>query len=174
MATANFQNQVVKVPGLGVPGDKASLNPIVTTDRNYIAGDAAVKVGNFVWADPLNPVSPDYHGSGVWEALSTGGAGVLPLGVVVRNLSYVNYDILSGATLTVAKGANLTVVTRADLYAVATTAATKGQKVFATLAGGAIQTGAAGATIAGAIETPWFVVEGGVAGELITISAWRQ
>ena len=174
MATANFQNQVVKVPGLGVPGDKASLNPIVTTDRNYIAGDAAVKVGNFVWADPLNPVSPDYHGSGVWEALSTGGAGVLPLGVVVRNLSYVNYDILSGATLTVAKGANLTVVTRADLYAVATTAATKGQKVFATLAGGAIQTGAAGATIAGAIETPWFVVEGGAAGELITISAWRQ
>ena len=173
MANTHFQTQVAKFPGLGVPGDKASLNPIVTTDRNYIAGDAAVKVGNFVWADPLNPVSPDYHGSGVWEALSTGGADVLPLGVVMRNLSYVNYDIFSGATLTVAKGANLTVVTRADLCVVAATASTRGQKVFAVLADGSIKTGAAGATIRGAIETFWTVKEGGRRGELITISSWE-
>lgn len=174
MATANFQNQVAKFPGLGVPGDKASLNPIVTTDRNYIAGDAAVTIGNFVWDNPANPVPPDYHGSGVLEALSTGTAGVLPLGIVLRNLSYVDYDIRDGGTLVVPEGSNITTVIYGDLYAVATTAATKGQKVFATLAGGAIQTGAAGATIAGAVETPWFVVEGGAAGELITISAWRQ
>lgn len=170
MANTHFQTQVAKFPGLGVPGDKASLNPIVTTDRNYIAGDAAVTIGNFVWDDPANPVPPDYHGS----AVSTGAADTPPLGIVLRNLSYVNYDIRDGGTLIVPEGSNITTVIHGDLYVVATTAATKGQKVFATLAGGAIQTGAAGATIAGAVETPWFVVEGGAAGELITVSSWRQ
>ena len=173
MANTHFQTQVAKFPGLGVPGDKASLNPIVTTDRNYIAGDAAVKIGNFVWAYPLNPVPPDYHGSGVLAAVSTGAADTPPLGIVLRNLSYVNYDIRDGGTLIVPEGSNITTVIHGDLYVVATTAATKGQKVFATLAGGAIQTGAAGATIAGAVETPWFVVEGGAAGELITVSSWE-
>jgi len=171
MANADFQTQVQKCPAVGVPGDKASLNPIVATDRNYIAGDGAVKVGNFVWEDPTNPVPPNYHGSGIMAAKSSGTG--LPLGVVLRNLSYVNADIFDSGTLAVREQSNLTVVKRGDLYAVATTAATKGQKVFARLADGAVVTGAAEATITGAIETPWKVTEGGAAGELITISNWE-
>lgn len=172
MAIANFQGQVQKVPAKGVPGDKASLNPTVYTDRNYITGDDAVTVGNFVWGDPANPAPADYHGSGVLKALSKGTDGVLPLGVVERNLSYVNYNLLDGGTLVLPEHAPLNTVKRGDLYAVASTAATKGQKVFATLADGSIQTAAAGATVTGAIETPWEVTEGGAAGELITISNW--
>lgn len=173
MALGNFQNAVQAVPALGVPGDKASLNPHVYTDRNYIAGDETVTVGNFVWADPANPVAPDYHGSGVWKALSTGAEGTLPLGIVQRNLSYFNYDILDGGTLIVPEGSNLNTVIRGDLYVYATTAATRGQKVFATLANGTLQTGTAGGSISGAIETPWKVEEGGAAGTLITISSWE-
>lgn len=168
-----FQAEVQSYPAIGVPGDKATLNPVVATDRNYIAGDAGCTVGNFVWADPDNPVSPDYHGSGIWAALSTGTTGVQPLGVVLRNLSYFKGDIFEGATLVVPEGSNLTTIIRGDLYAVSSTASTRGQKVFATLADGHIQTGAADATIEGAIETPWVVREGGAAGEIITISSWE-
>ena len=171
MARADFQTQVQPVPAIGVPGDKASLNPFVYTDRNYVAGDETVTVGNFVWEDPANPVLPNYHGSGVLKALSTGTG--LPLGIVQRNLSYVNYDILDSGTLIVPENAPLQTVVKGDLYAFATTAAIKGQKVFATLADGTLQTGAAGATVAGAIETPWVVTEGGAAGELITVSSWE-
>lgn len=173
MANINFQSQVAKFPGLGVPGDKASLNQIVTTDRNYIAGDSNVKVGNFVWANPLNPVSPEYHGSGIWDALSSSTASVLPLGLVLRNLSYFNTDIFSGATLKVLKGANLTIVRGADLYVVSTDASTRGQRVFAELKDGSVRIGDKGATIDGAVETYWTVTEGGAAGELITISSWE-
>lgn len=174
MALATFQTTVQKYPAIGVPGDKATLNPFVYTDRNYIAGDDAVTVGNFVWDDPENPVEPDpgYHGSGVWAALSSSATEVVPLGIVQRNLSYVNYNLIDGGTLVVPKGGNLNTVKNGDMYVVASTASTKGQKVFATLADGSIQTGAAGASIAGAIETEWVVVEGNAAGELITVSNW--
>lgn len=170
MATANFQTQVQTYPAKGVPGDKASLNPAVYTDRNYISGDAAVIVGNFVWDDPDNPT--DYYGSGVMKALSSSASAVAPLGIVERNLSYFNYDLKDGGTLTLPEAANLTVVRRGDLYAVASTAANKGQKVFAVLADGSLKTGPAGAAVSGAVETPWTVTEGGAAGELITISNW--
>lgn len=170
MAYVNFPDTVQKFPAKGVPGDKATLNPFVYTDRNYVAGDDAVTVGNFVWDDPANPVPADYHGSGILKALSNGTG--LPLGIVERNLSYVNYDLLNGGTLVVPELAPLNTVKRGDMYVLSATAAIKGQKVFATLLDGSVQTGAAGATIAGAIETHWEVAEGGAAGELITISNW--
>jgi hypothetical protein len=173
MAYIGFPSTVQKYPAKGVPGQKASLNPVVYTDRNYIAGDDAVTVGNFVWADPDNPEPADYHGSGILAALSTGTAGVFPLGIVENTLTFVNDDLRSAGTLVVPKGFNLTTARRGDFFVVASTAATIGQKLFATLADGSIQTGAAGATIAGAIETPWKVEEGGAAGELITVSNWE-
>ena len=42
----------------------------------------------------------------------------------------------------------------------------------AILAGGGLKTGTAGASISGAVETGWSVLEGGAAGEIITISNW--
>lgn len=172
MAYIGFPNTVQKFPAKGVAGDKATLHPFVYTDRNYVAGDDAVTVGNFVWDDPDNPDPADYHGSGILKALSTGTYGVSPLGIVERNLSSMNYELLNGGTLVLPELTPLNTVKRGDLYVLASTAATKGQKVFATLADGSIQTAAAGATVAGAIETPWEVTEGGAAGERITISNW--
>ena len=170
MAQPGFQTQVSKDPAIGVPGDKASLNVCIYTDRNYVAGDGKVTIGQFVWFDPSNPT--EFHGTGILNALSTGAAGAKPLGIVQRNLSAVNYDIMSGATMVVPEGSALNVVIKGDLYAQAATAATRGQKVFAVLADGSLKTGAAGATIAGAIETSFEVKDGGDAGDLITISSW--
>ena len=169
MPTTHFQAQVQKTLAKGVPGDKATLNAHVYTDQNYIAG-AGVTVGNFVWADPANPLPANYNGSGVLKALATGTGQ--PMGIVERILSYVNTNMTDGGTLAVAERSALNIVKRGDLYAVSATAATKGQKVFAVLANGTLKTGAAGATVAGAIETSWTVTEGGAASELITISSW--
>lgn len=180
MALANFQTQVQKYPAKGAPGDKASLNAFHYTDRNYVAesvGDVPVKVGGFVWSSVANDTLT-YEGSGVFSAVAVQASAsaqlTAPLGIVERNLSYVNYDILDGGTLDVPDNAPLNIVIYGDLYAVATTAATPGQKVFATLADGSIQTGAKSATVSGAVETNWVVTEGGAAGSLITISAWAQ
>lgn len=170
----NFPNTIQQYPAKGVQGDKATLNPFVYTDRNYIAGDDGVTVGHFVWDDPTNPVNnpDDYHGSGIFKALSTGTAGVQPVGIVERNLSYILWDLTVGASLVVPKGSALNTVKYGDMYVVATTAATKGQKLFAVIADGTIQTGAAGGTVSGAVETPWVVVDGGPADSLITVSSW--
>lgn len=172
MSRTSFPNAIQKDPAKGVQGDKATLNPCVYTDRNYLAGDEAVTVGNFVWVDPDNLAPEDYHGSGALLAVSEGSAGVLPVGLVERNLSYVNPDLFSTATLVVPKFAALNTIVRGDVYVVSATAAIGGQKVFAVLADGSIKTDATGATVAGAVETNWSVTEGGAAGAIITISNW--
>ena len=173
MTYIGFPSTVRQRPAKGMPGDKASLNPVVYTDRNFIAGDEAVTVGNFVWDDPANPDPADGQGADVCAALSAGGAGVPPLGIVENTLSFVNDDVRGAGTLPVPKGSALSTVRRGDLYVVAATAAAKGQKLFAVLADGSIKTGAAGATVAGAVETPWVVTGGGAAGELVTVSNWE-
>ena len=81
MAISNFPTEVQKRQAKGAPGDKASLNPVVYTERNYLAGDAAVTVGNFVWPDPGN-AAVDSDAPGAFKALSS-GAG-LPLGLAER------------------------------------------------------------------------------------------
>jgi hypothetical protein len=144
MARSEFQKQVAKGQEIGVPGDKATSNPFVYTDRNYLAGAGGVTVGAFVWDDPSNPAAPE-PGTGVSSALSK-GAGA-PLGIVERNISYFNFDMRDGGTLAVPEESAIQVVIKGDLYAVSATAATKGQKVFAVLADGSLKTGAKGATI---------------------------
>lgn len=155
---ANFQTQILDGQARGVQGDKAGLNPHVYTVGNVLA-EGLVTVGTFVW-DGSQPGLAKNSGTGK------------PLGFVERVLAYYNLDLNSPATLKVPDRTNLTVARKGDYYAVALTAATRGQKVFAVLADGTLKTGAAGATISGAVETDWTVIDAGAAGELITISNW--
>lgn len=177
MAIANFQKQVAARPCKGVAGDKATLNPFVYTDRNYIAETAAdtpVVVGNFVYSSVKNDTNTSEPS--IWSAVAVqANASALnnsPLGIVQRNLSYRNPDIYDGGTLNVPDNAPLNVVVKGDMYVVSATAATVGQAVFASTTTGAISTAAVGGTVAGSVETPWKVVEGGAAGDIITISNW--
>lgn len=159
MATG-FQTTINQRPALGVQGDKATLNPCVYTTFNPLA-EGPVVVGTFVW-------------TGTEANLAKNSGTGQPLGIVERNLSYWNYNIIEGASLAAPDGSNLQVARKGDYYTTSKTTATRGQKVFATLADGTIQTGAAGATIEGAIETPWTVDEGGAAGDLIVITSWTD
>lgn len=156
MSQTHFQKAVGLTPALGVAGDRATLNPSVYTMGNPLA-DGPVNVGSFVWATDTG-------------AANTGTGK--PLGFVERALVNYNYDLLSGASMVIARGGALTVARRGDYYAVSATAATAGQKVFAQLANGNLTTDTARAIVAGAVETDWHVVSGGDAGDIITISTW--
>ena len=165
MATASFQKEIQKKQAKGIQGDKATLNPVVYADRNYVVdADDTVTIGNFVWAVDTQP------DGNVWRATNTGTGA--PLGLVERWLGYFNFNLLDGGTLIVPKNSALKIVRRGDMFAVSTTAATVGQKVFAKLADGTLVTGAAESTISGAVETTWSVMEGGEIGDIIVISNW--
>lgn len=155
---STFQQQINACPAKGVPGDRAGLNPHVYAIGNPVA-EGPVNVGGFVW-----------DGAAPGQAKSSGTGA--PLGFVERVLAYYDLDRSNSAGLTVPAGSTLLVARRGDYYAVAQTASTRGQKVFAVLSNGGLKTGAAGGGISGAVETGWTVLDGGAAGDIITISNW--
>lgn len=135
---ANFQNKVNLVPAIGLPGAYAAVNPIVSTAKGYIA-KVNVPVGGFCWEDAIDAGQVNPSGSGA------------PLGFVAREVAYTmcNTDAINY----VPAGGNVSVQKKGDFFVQAAAAVTKGQKVFADLATGAVKAGAAGATVEGAVET---------------------
>ena len=67
-------------------------------------------------------------------------------------------------------GTDLGVFTVGDFWVRTATAATVGQKIFAVLADGTTKTGAAGATISGAVETSYWVASAADAGSIIKMT----
>ena len=152
------RSQVYTRTAAGIPGSKAAVNVFDYYPRSLTA-ETDVTAGTFVWpgTDPAAQAKPS-------------GAG-RPLGLAERNIVYPIYDVMSEGSLIIEAGETLTVATQGAFHAVSATVATVGQKVFAVLADGTIKTGAAGATVAGAVETAWKVVTPGAAGEVIVIAA---
>jgi hypothetical protein len=154
------QSQVNLYRAEGVPGAKADLSPHVYTPTTPLAEGTGVKVGGFVWpgTDAVNQVK--INGTGV------------PVGFVERDIIYGNYDVNLEGTLELLEGDAVTVAVKGDYWAVATTAATVGQKVYATLADGTLQTAETGQTISGAEETSWVVKTAAAVGDPFIISNW--
>ncbi len=167
MPYTNFPNRVGAAPARGVPGDKASLNPVVHADGAYLAGDAAIMAGRFVWPDPAGAAHP---AGPARRALSSGSGA--PLGLVERGLRFADPGLECAGSLYVPQGATLSIVRRGDMYVAPSTPASAGQKVFAALSDGSVRTGDAGDNLPGAVETDWTVTEGGPADTLITITNW--
>lgn len=155
-----FQKTVNTYPGIGIPGAYAAINPIVSTAKGYVAS-AACKIGGFVWADASK--------AGCVKPTSTAGR---PLGFAVREITNplgINVE----ASNVVPVGYPVSVEVKGDFFAVTTTVATVGQKVFAVLADGTIKTEAAQAIVEGAVETDFEVIQAGSANDVIIISNWR-
>lgn len=161
-----FQTVVNQYPSPAVEGDFASDNP----RKSMMAGDSAlltdsngVYVGRFAWADDAGLVHNAKPGSGVAR-----------LGFVAREGNNVGALItawLSGASLLVQPGQPITLHTDADVWVrVTVAAATTGEKAFASHTDGTIQPGAAGATIAGYDETPWYFTSDAPVGSLASLS----
>lgn len=156
-----FQKTVNTYPGIGIPGAYAAINPIISTAKGYVAS-AACNIGGFVWADA------DKEGC----VKPTGTGTERPLGFAVREITNpLGIDVEASNTVPV--GYPVSVEVKGDFFAVTTTAATVGQKVFAVLADGTVKTEAAQATVEGAVETDFEVIQAGAANDVIIISNWR-
>lgn len=155
-----IQRTVNTYPGIGIPGAYAAINPIVSTAKGYVAS-AACNIGGFVWADADK--------KGYVKPTGTGR----PLGFVVRKITNpLGIDVKASNTVPV--GYPVSVEVKGDFFAVTTTDATVGQKVFAVLADGTIKTGGtAQEPIGDAVETDFEVIQAGAAGDVIIISNWR-
>jgi hypothetical protein len=155
----SFQTSVQQQPQVGVAGDRASMNPIAVISRN---AQSAVTVARFVWP-----------GTDADNQVQNTGTGK-PLGLAIRDQNGIITAYLGEASMQVPVGFPVQVAQQGDWFASSANAATLGQKVFATLADGTLQFGAAGATISGAIETQFVVARAGAANAVIVISTWSQ
>lgn len=154
-----FQKTVNTYPGIGIPGAYAAINPIVSTAKGYVAS-AACNIGGFVWADASK--------AGCVKPTGTDR----PLGFAVREITNpLGIDVEASNVVPV--GYPVSVEVKGDFFAVTLTKATVGQKVFAVLADGTIKTGDAQATVEGAVETDFEVIQAGSANDVIIISNWR-
>lgn len=154
-----FQKTVNTYPGIGIPGAYAAINPIVSTAKGYVAS-AACNIGGFVWADASKAGCVKPTGIGC------------PLGFAVREITNpLGIDVEASNVVPV--GYPVSVEVKGDFFAVTLTEATVGQKVFAVLADGTIKTGDAQATVDGAVETDFEVIQAGSKNDVIIISNWR-
>lgn len=154
-----FPNAVRLQPEVGVPGTRASMNPISVISR---VAQTPVNVAAFVWP-----------GTDTDNQVQNTGSGK-PLGLAITDQIGVIPNYLQEYSMQVPAGFPVQIAERGEFFAKSANVATLGQKVFATLADGTLQFGAAGATIAGAIETAFVVTRGGAANAVIKISTWSQ
>lgn len=154
-----FKKTVNTYPGIGIPGAYAAINPIVSTAKGYVASTVC-NIGGFVWADPTKKGCVKLNGVG------------RPLGFAVREITNP-LGIAVEASNTVPVGYPVSVEVKGDFFAVTTTTATVGQKVFAVLKDGTIKTETAQKTVENAVETDFEVIQAGAANDVIIISNWR-
>lgn len=159
-----FQTSVKVYSGVGQEGQPAANTPIIAAAGGpgaFIAGDSGLKMCRFAWRNATDPKKLDNTGTGK------------PVGYVMNN-AIATIDYLQSNSLTIVKGREASPIVGGDFWAKALTVATIGQKVFAVLADGTLKTGAAGATISGAVETDWYVASPAAIGDLLVISTWSK
>lgn len=158
-----FQTKMNQELPHGVEGDFATVNPYASYASfggQLVAGDGGVTVGRFAWVD-----------TATGKVTNAGSAA--PSGFVHRDGQASITIWLGEASMLIQEGREVTLHVAGDYYVKTKTAATIGQKVFASTTDGTISTGAAGATIAGSIETKFSVLSAGAVGELIAIGTWK-
>lgn len=156
-----FQKTINIQPAPAVEGDFASANPrasVLAGPNAFIADTAGVTVGRFAWADADGKVA-------------NAGSGA-PTGFVHREQQALITEWLGATSMLVPEGLPITLHNEGDFWVKTLTVATVDQKVFASLTTGEVKTDAAGATVAGYVETTFKVGSAGAANELIKITTW--
>lgn len=160
----SFQKSVSVYSGVGQEGQPASNSPIIAAAGGPLAFQAGANgliMSRFAWRNATNPKLLDNTGTGK------------PVGFIYNNAN-ATIDYLQGNSMTIPAGREASPVVGGDFWAKSTTVATVGQKVFAVLATGLLSTGAAGATVDGAVETDWYVASPAAIGDLLIISTWSK
>lgn len=157
-----FQTTINQQPAPAVEGDFASANPyasVLAGEGELIVGASGVTVGRFAWATAAGAVGNVQVANGRF-------------GFVHREQQAFITTWLGASSMLVPAGVNITLMSAGDFWGRTTTVATIGQKVFASITDGTIATGAAGATVAGFVETKFVVQSVAAAGELIKFGTW--
>lgn len=156
-----FQTQVKVNPAPALAGDFASTNPRASypaPDSGFVTGAAGVTAGRFAWIE-----------AGGKTILNTGSGK--PHGFVPRLQQALITAFLAESGTLIPAGQPVDLMRTGDYFVSVTVAnATKGQKAFAKLADGTIQPGAAGATIAGYVETDFVFTRDALIGEVGVIT----
>lgn len=163
----SFPKNINYGPPLGYPGDVASANPTRTAipgELGHRAGDNGVTVGAFAWVQD--------DGVSVANTPPASTPNAAPTGFVIRDQSNVNLGgVLSQSTMWVAPGFMVTLHTGGDYFARASTEATPGHTVYASIKDGTLQTAASGSAPSGTVATGWVVTRGAEAGAVMIMSA---
>lgn len=156
-----FQGTINQYQAPGIPGEFASANPaasVIAGEGTFVAGTGGCSIGVFAWADASGLVT-------------NAGSGV-PTGFVHRNMQGLTDSLLTEYGTLIPEGYPVTLMSAGDFWVKTATAATVGQKVFASNTDGTVKTGAAGASIAGYTETKWYVGSACSANEVCKITTW--
>lgn len=157
-----FPNKINYNWAVGFPGGIASANPrrsAIPGSLGFRAGSAGVTVGAFGWV----------QADGV-TVLNKPVGSEAPTGFVLRDQQALITAYLAESTLLLPSGFNVQLMSGGDYFAVASTAATADQAVYASTTDGSLQTGAAGTVPSGSVATGFVVTQGGAAGATIIIS----
>jgi len=170
-----FQTTVRSDPAPAFDGDWASANPhtsmlipgngdpALPTYTAWRVGAGGVVVGRFGFANLST--------GEVTSAAPAVAANLMRVGFIGRDQPVIIQGFLSSDGLTLYQGQEVDIMDGCDVWTRFPNGGTLGQKVFAsTTTGQAIATGAAGATVAGAIETRWFLDSPVANGDLGKIS----
>jgi hypothetical protein len=171
-----FQTQVYVQPSPAVEGDFASANPrasVLAGPGSLVAGPDGVTVGRFAWTTSNGEENINTGETDFYNVASNTGTGA-PSGFVHREQQALITQWLAEATLLIPAGFAVTLHQAGDFWTrnAGNAATAAGQKVFANLTDGSAIPGAAGATVAGAVETKWLVMSAAAPGELMKISSW--
>lgn len=162
-----FPNRVNYGPPLGMPGQRASVNPTRTAipgELGHFAGSAGVVVGRFAWVQDDDVT--------VLNTPPSSSPNAAPTGFVIRDQNNINLgSVLSQATMTLYAGNMVTLHTGGDYFAIGSTGASRGQEVYASTTDGSIQTGPAGSPPQGTVATGWVVTRDAPAGSVMIISS---
>ena len=152
-----FQTQVKTGMAPGVAGQKCTQNPASVLSR---IAEESVTVARFAWVgtDPAKQVKNSGSGN--------------PLGLVVRDVLGIITTFLDEFQNTILTGQPVEVATQGEFFAVGSGVSVYGQAVFAVLTDGSLKFDSPGATVTGAVETNYKVLEGGADGATVKISSW--
>lgn len=164
-----FQRTVNMQQAAAVAGDFASANPrssYVSHEGGLVAGTGGVTIGRFAWVNPVG------------QAENAGT--IMPAGFVARSGQQGHAlitDYLGEVSNLIPQGFEVTLHRSGDFYVQndGTGIAAIGSKVFASQTDGKVSSGVAGATIAGYVETEFWVTSyptggNGAVGELFVMS----
>lgn len=165
--SGSFQSQVNANQAPGVEGDFASANPWFSLDagpNQLVAGSGGLIVGRFAWVDP----------SGTYAV--NNGTGQ-PSGFVHRDQQGLITTYLQAYGMTVPEGFPVTLMAGGDFWAVCSSAAQIGQKVYVNYATGLIRAAATGSPATGGSVTasiaaaPTTSVTGSIEDNVLTVTA---